>query len=121
MKLSHKIYVLLACVVLLLWPVWEFGKVFFDWEYNNPVEYFRVREEVKAHMEEKHPNQKYYIIGTDYHGYMNGYEFAISIPEDELSFNVELFYRSGGILHCCHPNHRYNFAVSPYPLEDIQP
>ena len=119
MKFSHKIYIALACTVLLLWPVWEFGKVFLDWQYNNPVEYHRVREEVKTHMEEKHPDIRYLIRRVDYVDYMNGYIFFIRTLDDDLSFNVELFYRSGGILHCCHPNHSYNFAVSPYPLEDM--
>ena len=52
MKFSHKIYIALACTVLLLWPVWEFGKVFFDWQYNNPVAYMQTRNEVTSHLKE---------------------------------------------------------------------
>ena len=113
MKFYHKIYIALACAVLLLWPVWEFGKVFFDWQYNNPVEYFRVREELKTHMEEKHPNQKYYIANSDYVGYMNGYEFLISIPEEPETIHEMVFFRRGYGFRCWIPEHD-----CAYPFKD---
>ena len=113
MKLSHKIYIALACTVLLLWPVWEFGKVFFDWQYNNPVEYFRVREEVKTHMEELHPNENYLIAKMKYYNHRNGYSVMIRIIDEPDTLNEMVFFRRGQVFRCWVQEH-----WCEYPFKD---
>ena len=100
MKLSHKIYVLLACTVLLLWPVWEFGKVFFDWEYNNPVAYMQIRNEVTAHLKECHTDC--FVAKMDYVSHRDGYVAMISHKTDkDFSFQIEFFATDPG-MNCEH-------------------
>ena len=100
MKTSHKIFVLLACALLIGWPVWEFGKFLFDWQYNNPSEYLRVRSEATEHLQERHPDC--FVAQLDYVSHRNGYIAIISDKTDKnASFQIEFFEPQ---LDCQHPN-----------------
>ena len=105
MKLSHKIYAILACTLLIGWPVWEFGKFFFDWQYRTPKEYFRVRSEVHAHMKELHPDEDYLIAQMKYYNHMDGYRVTIRMVDDPDIIKEMEFFRRGYGFHCWEQDH----------------
>ena len=100
MKKSHKIYVILACILLIGWPVWEFGKFIFDWQYHNPIAYMNTRSEASAHLKDAHPDC--FVAYLDYVSHRNGYAATISHKTDkDFSFQIEFFE---GKLDCQDPN-----------------